>query len=430
MKFGLPKTQKVKLILITFVITMVIALAFANLRNPQKELSYKLDAVAATNTPHFKRVISELLGPPVVDGNNIRGLYNGEQIFPAMLKAIKSAQKTITFESYIYWSGEVGSQFVEALSERAQSGVKVHVLLDWVGSEKIDDAYIERMQKAGVEVERYHVLKWYNISRMNNRTHRKILVIDGKIGFTGGVGISDDWSGNGLDPKRWRDTHFEVEGPVVTQMQAAFMDNWLKTRPEVHQSPDYFPELEAKGQMPAQMFKSSSREGVSSVRIMYLLAIAAAKETIHLESAYFVPDSNTVAELVRARKRGVRVELIVPGSLTDAAIVRHASRDTWVDLLKAGVQIYEYQPAMFHCKVFIVDGHFVSIGSTNFDERSFRLNDEANLNILDSDFAAQQIKGFEIDKARSKLVTLEAWQNRPLMDRVFEVLTKPFQSQL
>ncbi|MBC7467046.1 MAG: cardiolipin synthase [Bdellovibrio sp.] len=425
----IPTSKKFKIIFVTVLLTIVCGILFLNLRNPQKELKYSIAESEPVDSPHFSRVLGNLMGPTFVSGNKVKGLYNGDEIFPAMLAAIRSAKKTITFESYIYWSGDIGAKFADALSERAKSGVKVHVLIDWVGSQKIDQSFIERMRDAGAEVQRYHALRWYNVSRMNFRTHRKILVVDGKIGFTGGVGIADEWSGNGEDPAHWRDTHYQVEGPVVRHMQASFMDNWLKTRPEVHQTDDYFPELQNAGDSYAQMFKSSSREGGSSVRIMYLLAIAAAKKTIHIESAYFVPDETTIEEIIKARHRGVEVKLIVPGPYTDSLIVRYASREQWGPLLEAGVKIYEYQPALFHCKVFIVDGIFVSIGSTNFDERSFRLNDEANLNVIDRDFAIAELDVFQKDLDRSKLVTHEQWLKRSWEDKIIEKIMIVFRSQ-
>ncbi len=427
------KIKKWQLVLFTIFATLVCAFIFSNLSPLQKELDYQVTSSESVESPRFKKILGDLMGPHFENGNSIKTLLNGDEIFPAMLKAISAAEKTITFESYIYWSGSIGDRFVKALSERASAGVKIHVLLDWVGSERIEEAYIQRMKDAGIEVERYHELSWYNISRMNNRTHRKILVVDGIHGFTGGVGIADEWSGNGLDSKKWRDTHYEVRGPVVAQMQAAFFDNWMKVRPEIHHSVDYFPDLHpvANGKnTAAQMFKSSHREGGSSVHIMYLLAIAAAKKSIHLEGAYFVPDPVAIEEIVKARKRGVEVQIIVPGPLSDSKIVRHASRETWGDLLQAGVKIYEYTPAMFHCKVLVVDGYFVSVGSTNFDERSFKLNDEANLNVLDDKLAEEQIEIFQEDLTRSKEISLQDWQNRPKLDKVLEKLAGLWTSQL
>jgi cardiolipin synthase len=229
-----------------------------------------------------------MLGPQIVDGNRFDALLNGDQIFPSMLKAIRGAQKTVTFETYIYWSEAIGKEFADALSERARAGVKVHVLIDWVGSSKMDQSYLATMKQAGVEVEKYHPLRWYNLGRMNNRTHRKLLIVDGRVGFTGGVGIAGQWTGNAQDQEHWRDSHFRVEGPVVAQMQAVLLDNWTKTTGKVLHGPDYFPALEPAGTGRAQMFSSSPTGGSESMHLMYLLAITAAQRSIHLSSSYFV----------------------------------------------------------------------------------------------------------------------------------------------
>lgn len=394
------------------------------------QLEYVIKSPVSVEHPSFPKLVGDLLDPAFRDGNSVRTLLNGDQIFPPMLEAIRSAKHSISFESYIYWSGDIGLQFAQALGERAAAGVNVHVLLDWAGSGKIDKSYVEMMEKAGVQVQRFHPPRWFNFFKMNNRTHRKVLVVDGKVGFTGGVGIADEWRGNGLSPKQWRDTHYRVEGPVVNQMQSAFMDNWLKVQPEVHATAEYFPALAPAGGLKAQMFISSSDEGGSSVRILYLMAIAGARRNIKLESAYFVPDEHTVKALLEARKRGVDIQILVPGPYVDSKVVRHASRELWGPLLKAGVQIAEYQPALFHCKVMIVDDFFVSVGSTNFDERSFRLNDEANLNILNREFAFEQGKIFRDDWRNSKIVELSQWEGRPLKEKVLEKLASIFSGQL
>jgi cardiolipin synthase len=286
------------------------------------------------------------------------------------------------------------------------------------------------MKDAGVEVERYHPLRWYNLRRFNNRTHRKLLVVDGRIGFTGGVGIADLWEGHAESPEHWRDSHYEVEGPAVAQMQAAFTDNWIKTQGKVFVGREYFPELKAVGSSLAQVFKSSRSEGSESVRLMYLLSIASATNTIRLEAAYFVPDALAIETFVTACKRGVKIEMIVPGSHTDTQLVRAASRSRWGDLLDAGVRIYEYQPTMYHCKVIIVDDVWVSVGSTNFDDRSFRLNDEANLNIYDADFAAEQVKVFEADKLNSRLITRGEFKHRWWFRKVLDGMAGSVRKEL
>ncbi len=396
----------------------------------EKQIRYELTHRFAVEDPQFLRSMGQLLGPAIVPGNRVTALQNGDEIFPAMLAAIRSAQQSIVFETYIYWSGEIGQQFSDALCERAQGGVKVHVLLDWLGAGKIDGKFLDAMKEAGVEVERYHPLRWYDLSRLNNRTHRKLLVVDGRIGFTGGVGIADAWSGRGDTKDHWRDSHYQIEGPAVAQMQSTFGDNWLKIRAKVLFGSAYYPELEQLGRSRAQVFKSSPTEGSESVRLMYLLSIASAAKSIKLQAAYFVPDDLTVETLVTARKRGVTIEIIVPGPHTDSEVVQAASRSRWAALLDAGVEIYEFQPALFHCKVLIVDGVWVSVGSTNFDNRSFRLNDEANLNIYDAVFAAEQTTVFEADKNNSRLMTRAEFKNRSRLGKMADALAGILRQQL
>ena len=393
-------------------------------------IQYQLQPQYGVTDAQFLRSMGQLVGPEIVGGNRVTSLVNGDQIFPAMLEAIRSAKKTINLESYIYWSGEVGRHFTDALTERARSGVRVHVLLDWIGSRKIDSELLKRMRAAGVDVQKYNPLVWYNLARLNHRDHRKLLIVDGTVGFIGGAGVADIWLGHADSPAHWRDTHFRLAGPAVGQMQAAFMDNWMKTTANVLDGSDYFPELPPTGDHFAQVVKSSPREGTESVRLMYLISIAAARKSIRLSMPYFVPGTLTTQQLLDARKRGVTVEIIVPGARTDTPIVRHASRSKWGPLLAAGVKIYEYQPTMYHCKMMIVDDVWVSVGSANFDSRSFRLNDESNLNVLSRDFAAEQVRLFEQDKQQAREVSYRNWQRRSLGKRLLEILTAPFHSHL
>lgn len=414
-------------IILASIIATVIALNFIP---GEKKIQTRISELYSVHDPQFLRSMGNLLGPPVVAGNQVQALLNGDQIFPPMLAAIRGAEKTITFETYIYWSGAIGKEFAEALAQRARSGVKVHVLVDWAGSAKMDDQLLQLMRDSGVEILKYHPLHWYNIGRMNNRTHRKLLVVDGKIGFTGGVGIADNWLGNAQDADHWRDSHFRVVGPAVSQMQSAFMDNWMKTSGTVLHGEEYFPPLEPVGEHHAQVFKSSSSEGSESVRLMYLLSIASARKTVYIANAYFVPDDLSIQTIVRALERGVKVKILMPGTRIDAEPVRRASRARWGKLLKAGAQMYEYQPTMYHCKIMIVDDVWVSVGSTNFDSRSFRLNDEANLNIYDRAFALSQIDTFENDLKRAREITYEQWQNRPWLEKLVEHTMALFRSQM
>ncbi|MES2535439.1 MAG: cardiolipin synthase [Pseudomonadota bacterium] len=400
--------------------TLIAVLLVLNFSMGTKKIKEEIPRLYSISDQQFQRSMGVMLGPQIVDGNKFEVLLNGDQIFPAMLKAIRGAKKSITFETYIYWSEDIGKEFADALSERARAGVKVHVLIDWVGSSKMDESYLAKMEQAGVEVKKFHPLRWYNLARFNNRTHRKLLVVDGNVGFTGGVGIAGLWTGNGEDPQHWRDSHFRTEGPVVAQMQAVFMDNWMKTTGKVLHGADYFPVLHPVGTGRAQVFASSPDGGSESMRLMYLLAITAAQRSIQLSVSYFVPDDMTRQVLVDALKRGVKVQIITPGEHIDTEIVRSSSRGMWGDLLTAGAEIHEYQPTMFHCKVMVVDGMMVSVGSTNFDDRSFRMNDEANLNIYDEKFARQQVDVFEQDLKKSRRITLEQWQNRPIREKALE----------
>jgi len=417
-------------IVITVLITLIIIGVFVTFKKPEKELEHAVAHSHSIRDPGFQREMGVLMGPAILDGNRITPLQNGDEIFPAMLEAIRGARRTITFETYIYWSGQIGDEFAQALEERARAGVEVRVILDWAGSSKMDDSLLNALKQAGVQVEKYHPLSWYNIVRFNNRTHRKLLVVDGTIGFTGGVGIADSWQGHAQDPDHWRDMHFKVEGPAVAEMQTAFLDNWIKTTGSVLHGDGYFPQLQKVGDQRAHVFISSPAGGSASMHLMYLLSIAAAERTIDIDAAYFIPDKLMSEALIAARGRGVRIRVLLPDKHLDSDNVRVASKHDWGPLLKAGVQIREYNPTMFHCKMLILDGEMVSVGSTNFDMRSFQLNDEASLNVYDKAFAARMTEVFEQDYAKSDDYTYQMWRDRPWTQKFAEVVVVPFRSQL
>jgi len=424
------KSKKLLLpILGAVVFTVLATLIVLNLR-ADKRIDVRPTHLYPVADQQFLRSMSMLLGPPLLEGNRVETLLNGDRIFPSMLDAIAGAKQTIDFETYIYWSGEIGKRFAEALSERSRAGVQVNVLVDWVGSQKMDEDSVAAMKQAGVDIRKYRPLRWYNLGRVNNRTHRKLLVVDGRIGFTGGVGIADNWTGDAQDPEHWRDNHYRIEGPAVAQMQAAFMDNWTQVTGSVLHGDRFFPLQQAAGKQLAHVFQSSSAGGSESMHLMYLLSIAAATKTLDLAMAYFVPDEITSEALVGAMKRGVRVRLILPGKHTDTHFVRNASRASWGPLLQAGALIHEYRPTMYHVKLLIVDGIWSSVGSTNFDARSFRLNDEANLNVYDTDFARLQTETFEVDLKKSQRITYEQWQARPWNEKLKERAAGLFSSQL
>jgi cardiolipin synthase len=375
--------------------------AFRTGKQPRQEIT----PLYSASSPEFRQSAGSLLGPDFVSGNDITTLVNGTQIFPAMLSAIRSAKHSINFEDYWFSNGQIGREFTEALAERARAGVKVSAILDALGTHKMGMENLARLREAGVEAVKYHSIFWLDPRRYNHRTHRKLLIVDGEIAFVGGVGIADEWTGNADSPQHFRDNHYQVTGPVVAQLQAIFMANWLKTGGNVLHGADYFPPLASTGPYLAQALRSLA--GNANLDLMYLLAIASAQKTLRIENPYFLPDDLTRKELVNAARRGVKVEIIVPGKLINKKIVRAASKRHWPELIKAGIKIYEYQPTMMHVKLIVVDDTFVSVGSGNFDNRSIQLNDEANLDVLDRDFAAQQKRLFEMDKKQSHEITLD-----------------------
>ncbi len=378
----------------------------------------------------FLQTMHALSGAPISSGNHVEILKNGVQIFPSMLAAIRGARKNINLEFYIYWDGEIGRLFAEALAERSRAGVAVKVILDAVGSATMSRSLIDFMQRNGIDLEWYHPLRWYTLSSFNHRTHRKLLVVDGTVGFSGGVGIADDWLGDADAKNHWRDTVARVEGPAVIQMQFAFMDNWVKSRGELLTGLDYFPAIEPRGSQLAQVIKSSPSEGSSTVKLLYIVSMVSAQQRIWISNAYFVPDRDTIRALEGAVRRGVDVRVIVPGELVDVPIVRQASRLHYDGLLRRGIRLWEYQPTMMHAKTMVVDGMWSTIGSSNFDDRSFRLNDEVNVNVYDEEIAQQMETMFFEDLAHSEEITMRKWFRRPRWSRIKEALADVLKPQL
>ena len=385
-----------------------------NFFETENKIKCPIRADYAVGDDTFVRTMGQLLGPPLLPGNKVTILQNGDEIFPAMLEGIRSAKRTITFENFLLKDGEIWKQFARAFAERARAGVKVHFLQDAMGCDCLHGEGMKLLKRAGVEVE---IFRFY-LTQMNYRTHRKLLTIDGRVGFIGGVGIADAWQGDGKTREHWRESHYRLEGPVVAQLQQAFIDNWMATRAVVLHGDAYFPDLSRAGTVKGQVFKSSASEGADSARVMLLLSIAAARKHIRIANAYFIPDDLCRETLVNACRRGVKVEIITPGPDIDARAVRAVGKMRWSPLLKAGAHFYEYQPARYHCKYLIVDDCWSSVGSANFDNRSLRLNEEANLNVLDEGFAAKHTKIFEEDKSRSRRITLADWRRRPLGEKL------------
>lgn len=379
--------------------------------------------------PAFRTGMDGLIGRPFVEGNRIETLVNGTNIFPAMLGAIRSAKKTITFETYIWSRGKICDEFKKALAERARAGVRVNVVVDGMGSYKLRQSDINELRDAGAEVYKFNRSQWYSVNfQINHRTHRKIMVIDGKIGFIGGSCVHDAWLGNAETEDQWRDTHFKIEGPAVTQLQGIFADNWRQTTGEVLEGEEYFPPLSPVGDLPVQCHMSGPKDNQESIRMAFLYAMSAAKKNIRIAHAYFLPDDLMMQTLLNARKRGVEIEIIVPGKL-DSKLVKAASRDNWGKLMDAGVKFYRYGPAMYHVKEIIVDDVLVLAGSANFDNRSFRINDEANFNVLDRGFAARQIKIFERDKKQSTPLKMADLKNRSWFQKIMDHCAGFFSAQ-
>jgi len=405
------------------------SLVVGNLLPERSELQEPLPHNLASWDTQFKTSMGALFGSNSIPGNRVETLVNGNQIFPAMLTAIGDARNTITFETYIYWRGDIANQFADALSKKAREGVSTKVLLDWVGSIPMDEGLIARMQAAGVEVVRFRPLHWHTLDRVNNRTHRKLLVVDGHIGFTGGVGIGDEWNGDARSPSEWRDNHYRLEGPAVSELQAAFAEHWIEATGELLMGDRFFPVIQPGGDNDAQVVVSSTHQR-NVMHLMLMTALAAAERKIRIGTPYLIPDALARKQLLEARRRGVEIEIIVPGAQTDARIVQKASRHFWGELLEAGIRIHEFQPTMYHCKVIIIDDVWTSIGSTNIDARALRLNDEANINFYDRRFATSQIALYDRDLERSKPYTLARWRARPTTEKISDWLASLLRSQL
>ena len=375
---------------------------------------YELHGEVRVGDASFLYAAEALTAAPVSTGNTVRLLINGDQIFPAYLKAIRGARETVNLLTYAYWEGNIANEVADALCERAREGVECNVLVDAMGAARMEKVLVERMEEAGVSVSRFRPTRVYAMRRLANRTHRKLLIVDGRIGLTGGVGIAEEWTGNAEDPDHWRDTHVEVEGPVVRGLQGAFAENWLEATGRVLAGERYLPDLEPReGEgAPMQVMRSSAGVGDTNAEALYFLAISAARESVDLTSAYFAPRPAFTEVLTEAAERGARVRLLVPGPHIDKELVRTAGRASYAELLEAGVRIFEYQPTMLHAKTLVVDGAWASVGSVNFDNRSFGLNDEATLCVQSERFAQELEQAFETDLEHSEEIDAERWSKR------------------
>lgn len=396
----------------------------------RSEVDYRLPHRFGVHDATFFASAHALSDPVPIGGNKVQILRNGAQIFPAMLEAIGAAEKTINFEAYIFWSGEVGGKFRDAFIERARHGVKVRVLLDGLGSgSKLNNSDVRMMRDAGCVVEYYHPLLSWRLDRINRRSHRRVAVIDGRIAFTGSVGFADEWLGNADAPNHWRETQLRLEGPLVAKLQSVFQAHWAKVRREPLSGQDDFPGLAPAGNVLAQTVASYSYS-VAATPLLYAVAISSAEKSIAISNAYFVPDKDSAELLIEAARRGVDVRVIIPGKNNDVPATKAGGRGALGGLLRAGVKIFEYQPTMFHPKTMVVDGIFCTAGSTNFDARSFRVNEELDATFYDENFAREMTAMFEEDLRSSKPYTYEQWARRSWWERSEEVLAGPFRSQL
>jgi cardiolipin synthase A/B len=392
---------------------------------------YDLGSTLEVDSPDFLRAAEALCGAPISEGSEVELFVNGDAIFPAILETIQSAKQTLTFETYVYWRGDITEKLSDAICERARAGVEVKVLLDALGSVQMDRKQIARMSEAGATVHRFRPIRPYTVRRLANRSHRRVLVADGKVGMTGGVGIAEEWTGDAQDEDHWRDTHVRLKGPVVRHLQGCFTEHWLEATGEVLSGEEYLPHLDPAddgGRM--QLVRSKSGVGDTNVETLYYLAIASARESLDLTSAYFVPRPAFTEALCEAAERGVEVRILVPGPHIDKGFVRVAGRDSYADLLDSGVRLFEYQPTMLHAKSLVVDGCWSSVGTVNFDNRSFQLHDEIMLGVWDSHFASLLTEQFEADIGRSDEITKERWEGRGVRRRTAEASMRVFRREL
>jgi cardiolipin synthase A/B len=385
---------------------------------------YELASDIEVGSVDFLRAAEALTGAPISEGNEAELLINGDRIFPAVLEVIAAAERTLNVQTYVYWRGEIAREVAGAIAARAAGGVRCNVILDAVGAAKMERPLIREMKAAGVRVILLRPPKPYAIRRIANRTHRRLLVADGRVGMTGGVGIAAEWTGDAQDPDHWRDNHVRVRGPVVRGMQGAFAENWLEGTGVVLNGEPYLPNLEpiADGG-PMQLVRSSATVGDTNAEALYYLAIASAAHSINLTAAYFVPRPAFTEALCLAARRGVRVRILVPGPHIDKGLVRVAGRAAYETLIEAGAELHEFQPTMLHAKTLSIDGSWSAVGTVNFDNRSFQLHDEVALCVWDERFAGELDTAFERDLERSRRISADRWRRRSPLQRATEAAT-------
>ncbi len=371
-----------------------------------------------THPEEFLRAVGAVTGQPLVAGNEVRIYQNGDEIFPPMLEAIDTARDSIHFATYVYDAGEIPDRFASAFAGAARRGVDVRVVLDRHGAKKIPPALVSRMRAAGCDVRWFRRAQWYDWEKYNRRTHRRLFIVDGRIGFTGGVGISDLWTGKGDGPTHWRDTHARIRGPAVGSLQDAFVDTWNEATGQLPLGPRYFPELDATGKTRISVVQSNPANATSTAQRTIAALVAGAQKSLLITNAYFVPTPPFVRALRAARRRGVEVRVVMPGPYHNEPAVRRASRHTWGDLIRGGVELYEHQVTMVHAKTVVADGLLSMVGSINFDPRSFALNAECAAVIADEAIARRLADAFNVDLGNSRRVTLDDLDARSALDRL------------
>ena len=385
----------------------------------------------APGSPEFERLVESLAGSPLRRGNRVEILRNGDEIFPPMIEAIQSAQRTVNFASYIYWTGgETIAAFGDALIERAAAGVEVRILLDTVGSAaKIDRTLVGRLRDAGASVEWFRPPHWYQLDKVNNRLHRRLLIIDGKVGFTGGVGVGEEWTGNAQDPDHWRETHVRVEGPAVRDLVGGFQENWAEVTQRILTGA-HLPDLPCfEDGIAVQVTRSSATKGSTDIEELFHAAVAGARRRLWITTAFFVPPDAFVEALCASAERGVDVRILVNGPHIDKEIVRRAAQRSYETLLARGVRIFEYQQTMLHAKTLLIDGAWASVGSNNLTNRSMALNSELSFSLADERLVAQLEEHFHHDLATSKEIDGATWKQRPLRKRAAESTISVFRDQ-
>ena len=398
-------------------VVIIVVLVGGMLALAQDQATLKIDSAYGASDTKFAGYTAALLGAEATGGNSYTVLTNGDQIFPAMLAAVNGARRRISFETYIYNEGSVGEQFTQAFEAAAKRGVQVHLVVDSMGSSKIPKEWQERLRAAGVKLGEFGEPKWYAIEELNYRTHRKILVVDGRVGFTGGVGLDDQWLGHAQDKEHWRDTMVRIEGPAARLMEGAFNENFIETLGPVTPAVDQPIQVPAAPLDSAMVLRSSPTGGSNDLKRLYLLAIAAARKTLDISSPYFVTDESTEWALQQARHRGVRVRVLVEGDLTDAKPVKYAGRQAYQRLMDEGIEIYEYKPTMLHTKTIVIDNAWSMFGSANFDNRSLELNDEMNVAVSDPGLAARLLEDFEQDIRVARKLDPAQWRLRSALEK-------------